>query len=99
MLYSVEQSFYCDLLKLSLFDSKICSLKTNRSDLESEVDGGVGGHGGVAFSATSVSLCWWSHLRTTAGAVRVALKGTPGGREEEEAEEKKSLVLSSCVLS
>lgn len=31
MSYSVEQSSYCDLLKLSLFDSKICSHKTNTS--------------------------------------------------------------------
>ena len=31
MSYSVEQSSYCDLLKLSLFDSKICSLQTNTS--------------------------------------------------------------------
>ena len=31
MSYSVEQSSYCDLLKLSLFDSKICSLQTDTS--------------------------------------------------------------------
>ncbi len=35
MSYSVEQSSYCDLLKLSLFDSKICSLQTDTSSYSS----------------------------------------------------------------